>query len=109
MCKFEFATVSSWMLSTLTKPSKTSSLLFLQVEILAGKDKGAIGKVSQVLRGQNKLFVEGLNCVSLIKCFTHIKAPQYVRAVKVLSTNWLQSYLHLLTTDILVYYFHFMR
>lgn len=39
--------------------------MFLQVEILAGKDKGAIGKVSQVLRGQNKLFVEGLNCVSL--------------------------------------------
>ncbi|EDV26405.1 uncharacterized protein TRIADDRAFT_54353 [Trichoplax adhaerens] len=32
------------------------------VEVLSGKDKGVVGKVSQVLRGQNKVFVEGLNC-----------------------------------------------
>ena len=38
----------------------------LQVEILAGKDKGKHGRVSMVMRPRNALIVEGLNAVSIV-------------------------------------------
>ena len=33
--------------------------------LLSGKDKGKTGKVSEVVRSKNWVFVEGLNTVSL--------------------------------------------
>ena len=40
-------------------------LFYFQVMILAGKDKGKIGQISEVVRSKNWVFVEGLNCVSV--------------------------------------------
>ena len=34
-----------------------------QVEIIAGKDKGRVGKITRVLTGENKAIVESLNMV----------------------------------------------
>jgi large subunit ribosomal protein L24 len=34
-----------------------------QVEIIAGKDKGRVGKITRVLPGENKAIVESLNMV----------------------------------------------
>ena len=38
--------------------------VLVQVQILAGKDKGKQGKVNQVIRVRNSVMVEGLNTVS---------------------------------------------
>jgi len=39
------------------------TLVNIQVQIMAGKDKGQQGKVAVVMRKNQEVIVEGLNCV----------------------------------------------
>lgn len=44
--------------------------LFFQVEILTGKDRGKQGIINSVVMERNWCFVEGLNCVSILRLST---------------------------------------
>ena len=44
--------------------------MFVQVEILVGADKGKQGLVNSIINERNWVYVEGLNCVSVLKYST---------------------------------------
>ena len=54
-----------------------SSVQFLQVEILVGKDRGKQGVINCIIKERNWCYVEGLNCVSMISRLPFMQKAAY--------------------------------